>query len=107
MLIEKIQERIQTLSSEAHKLHNDKKLLEKKLADIDVRTHQVVGALHELQILQSVAIKEQEAAAAMRAAAPSKVSQPQEVELETSDESETEDPAEIVDITLSADDLQS
>ena len=63
MLLQKIQERIQVLSNEAHKMHSDKKLLEKKLADIEVRTHQVVGALHELQMLQVSALKEQEAAA--------------------------------------------
>ena len=57
MLIQKIQERVQILSAEAHKLHGDKKTLEKRIADIDIRMHQIVGALHELQTLQAVSVE--------------------------------------------------
>lgn len=61
MLIQKIQERLQLLSSEAHKLHNDKKTLEKRISDIDVRMHQIVGALHELQALQAIGAEQTKA----------------------------------------------
>lgn len=90
MLAKKIQERIQLLSNEAHKIHSDKKLLEKKIAEIEIRTHQVVGALHELQALQAVIAKEEAAAAIAAAAQAEETATPQE------------EQSEILDITLSS-----
>lgn len=46
-----ILKRISLLSEEAEVLSNEKRNLSNKISDIDVRLHQLVGAIYELQLL--------------------------------------------------------
>jgi len=53
MLNDKIKERINLISQKIYDLQDEKKTLESRLSEIEVRMHQLVGALYELQSLIS------------------------------------------------------
>lgn len=48
---QKIKQRIDELSHEVHKLYDEKKAIQDRISNIDIRVHQIVGALLELQNL--------------------------------------------------------